>query len=323
MRLIGAAEVHRLTDYPALVAALLEMCRRGVDAVERWLIAGADAEGRAAECLIQPAWAHGRGLGLKIANVFAGNPRRGLPSVLGVYVLLDGATGAPLAVIDGAAETAVKTAANSAAAAALLARTDAAVLLMMGAGAMAPHLVAAHASVRPIRRVLVWNRTAATAEALAARLDRPGLRVTAVTDRAAAAAEADIVSCATFATAPILAGAWLRPGTHVDLVGSYTPAGREADAEVVRRGGRLFVDARFSTVAVVGDVIGPLQEGVIGEGDITDLAELARGQRPGRRNAAEITVFKSGGGGHQDLATALFLYERALAEGDQRPPLSA
>jgi ornithine cyclodeaminase len=181
---------------------------------------------------------------------------------------------------------------------------------MMGAGNLAPYLIRAHASVRPIRRVMIWNRTPDKAEALAARLDRPGLSVIAINDPAPVACEADIVSCATFASAPILEGAWLRPGCHVDLVGSYTPEGREADSEVLRRAGRLFVDARLSTVGVSGDVIGPLAEGVITEEGITDLFQLARGERLGRRDAQEITVFKSGGGGHEDLAAALFLHER-------------
>jgi ornithine cyclodeaminase len=185
-------------------------------------------------------------------------------------------------------------------------------MLMMGAGKLAPYLIAAHAAVRPIRRVLIWNRTADKAKSLAARLNRSGLAVEAVSDPGAAAAQADIVSCATYANEPILKGTWLKPGSHVDLVGSYRPDLRESDDDVVRRAGRIYVDARFSTVEISGDVIAPLTRNIIRTADLIDLFELAQEKRPGRRNAEEVTVFKSGGGGHEDLATAIMLYQRAF-----------
>ncbi len=312
MRVIDGNEVHRIADWGQLVDALTAMYRNGVDALERSILTQPAPGGGENDCLIQTAWMRDKAFGLKIANVFPGNVKLGKPSVVGLYVLFDGATGEPTAVIDGVAETFFKTAANSAVASSLLARNDASVLLMMGAGRLAPYLIAAHASVRPISRVLIWNRTRANAEALAARLDRPGLSVVVADDPAVAARTADIVSCATYATEPILQGAWLRPGAHVDLVGGYAPHFREADGQAVRRaGGRLFVDSRPSTVGVCGDVIGPMTEGVLAGDGITDLFELASGKRPGRQAESEITVFKSGGGGHEDLAAALALVERA------------
>ena len=151
------------------------------------------------------------------------------------------------------------------------------------------------------------------ASRLAAELTAAGLRASAVADPAEAAAEADIVSAATFATEPIVKGAWLKPGAHVDLVGGYTPQFREADGEAVRRSGRLYVDSRQSTVGVCGDVIGPIAEGVLTEANVIDLFELAQGKAAGRRGDNDITVFKSGGGGHEDLAAALALYAAARA----------
>ena len=135
-------------------------------------------------------------------------------------------------------------------------------MLMMGAGELAPHLIKAHASIRPIRQVLIWNRSPEKAKVLAARLNRPGFKVEAVSDPAEAAFRADLVSCATYAAQPILKGEWLKAGTHVDLVGSYRPDLREADDDVVRRAGRIFVDERSSTVGVSGDVIEPLDKGL-------------------------------------------------------------
>jgi alanine dehydrogenase len=176
-----------------------------------------------------------------------------------------------------------------------------------------PYLIAAHVSIRPIRHVLIWNRTTEKAKALAARLDKPGFKVEAVTDPAEAAAQADIISCATYSTEPILKGEWLKEGAHVDLVGSYRPDLRESDDDVVRKAGRLFVDERSSTVEISGDVIEPLKKGLVQPGDIADLFELAQGRKPGRRSEREITVFKSGGGGHEDLAVAMFLFDREVS----------
>jgi ornithine cyclodeaminase len=286
--------------------------------MDRMIMCQPTADGDEGDFLMQPAWMRGRAFGIKIANVFPGNEKRGKPSILGVYVLFDGNTGELLACIDGPAETMIKTACNSAVASRLLARSNAETMLMMGAGKLAPYLIAAHASARPIRRVLIWNRTAEKASALAARLSRPGLDVGAVADAAQAAAEADLISCATYAAEPILRGKWLKPGAHVDLVGSYRPDLRESDDAVVQRAGRLYVDARFSTVEIAGDVTEPLKRGIIRSSEITDLFELAQGKRPGRGSDSEITVFKSGGGGHEDLATAMMLYERAGGAGERR-----
>lgn len=311
MRFIDWDEVHRLADYPSVVGAIAQMYATGCDAMDRMIMSQPTVDGDDGDFLMQPAWMRGRAFGIKIANVFPANEARGKPSILGVYVLFDGNTGELLACIDGPAETMIKTACNSAVASRLLARRDAQTMLMMGAGKLAPYLIAAHASVRPLRRVLIWNRSAEKAKALAARLHRPDFTVQAVTDAVAAAAEADLISCATYASDPILRGGWLKPGAHIDLVGSYRPDLRESDDDVLRRAGRLFVDARFSTVEISGDVIEPLKRGIIQLLDITDLFELAQGRRPGRREESDITVFKSGGGGHEDLATAMMLYERA------------
>jgi alanine dehydrogenase len=312
MKFIDWDEVHRLADYPSVVDAIARMYAAGCDAMDRMMMSQPTADGDEGDFLMQPAWMRGRAFGIKIANVFPANETRGLPSILGVYVLFDGNTGELLACIDGPAETMIKTACNSAVASRLLARREAHTMLMMGAGKLAPYLIAAHACVRPLRRVLIWNRSFDKAQALAARLDRPDFSVQAVSDAAAAAGEADLISCATYAADPSLKGAWLKPGAHVDLVGSYRPDLRESDDDVVRRAGRLYVDARFSTVEISGDVIEPLKRKIIRPGDIADLFELAQGKRPGRADDKEITVFKSGGGGHEDLATAMMLYERAV-----------
>ncbi len=313
MRMVAAEDVHRLLDYPSLVEALCELFRRGVDRVERHLLTEPVAGGGRNDWLILPAWQFGRSLGVKLVSVFPGNEARGIASVLGLYLLFDGETGAPLLCVDGAALTLRKTAANSALAATYLARADAATLLMIGAGAMAPHLIQAHAAVRPIRRVLVWNRTPARAAALAREMALPGCTIEAVDDLPGAVGAADVISAATMAKAPILLGRWLRPGQHLDLVGGYREDMREADDEAIRRS-RIFVDARFTAAAHAGDISDPLARGLISDADITDSFQLARGEKPGRQHDAEITLFKSGGGGHEDLGTAQHLLSRLERE---------
>ncbi len=243
-----------------------------------------------------PAWQPGGLLGVKLVTVFPGNRACGLASVGSSYLLCDGATGRHLALLDGDTLTARRTAAASALAASFLARPDAARLLVVGAGHVAALLPEAHAAVRPLRTVTVWNRSAAGADTLAGRWRAAGFDARAVTDLRAAVAEADIVSCATLATAPLVQGAWLRPGTHLDLIGSFTPAMREADEAAVR-GARVFVDTEVA-LAEAGDLVG-LAPGELA-GSLTDLCKGA----PGRTSAAETTLFKSVGTALEDLAAA-------------------
>lgn len=181
---------------------------------------------------------------------------------------------------------------------------------MIGAGALAPRLIAAHAAVLPIAEVAIWNRTPERAQTLATRLDGPGLRVQAAHDLAEAVAEADIVSVATMSRAPLVEGAWLRPGAHLDLVGAYNPAMREADDAALRRA-RVHVDTRAGALKEAGDIVQALASGAIVPADIVgDLFDLCRGDTPGRRAADEITLFKSVGTAIEDLAAAVLVYER-------------
>src|SRR3954463_7760755 len=156
-------------------------------------------DGSPGTLLLMPAWRTGEALGVKIVTVFPDNSRRALPSVHGTYLLLDAATGMPKAVLDGTALTLRRTAAASALAAEFLAPPGSAVHLMVGTGALAPHLVAAYAAVRPIRQALVWGRNPAKAAALAGQLSASGIPAEPVSDLAQAVGRADIVTCATLA----------------------------------------------------------------------------------------------------------------------------
>src|SRR3984957_1437281 len=167
-RLIGASETHAGLNYDQLIEALRQMFRSGCTVPVRHHHAIPVGGGRPdATLLVMPAWQQGRYVGIKLVPVFPSNGERSLPAVMGTYALLDGATGTPLALIDGPALTLRRTAAASALAAGYLARPDAERLLLVGTGALIPHLLAAHAAVRPIHNVLIWGRDADKAARLA------------------------------------------------------------------------------------------------------------------------------------------------------------
>jgi len=314
MRFVSAEEIDAVLTPAAMADALAAAFAGGVSVPDRHHHTVPRPGRPDATLLLMPAWHDAVGpqafLGVKIVSVFPDNHSRGAPSVVGGYLLMSGDTGVPIAFLDGLRLTQWRTAAASALAARHLARPDARRLVMVGAGAMAPFLVAAHAAARPISEVAVWSRSPEPAERLAAALDRPGLRVRAVADLAAVVPDADIVSCATLATEPLVRGAWLSPGTHLDLVGAFRPTMREADDAALARA-RVFVDTR-AALAEAGELVQAIAAGAIGEADVVaDLFDLCRGA-PGRGSAAEITLFKSVGTALEDLAAAALVW-RCLA----------
>lgn len=310
-----AAGVHAALPYPALIEALRRGFAQGATAPVRHHHSVPRPGADPAVLLLMPAWFAGGVTGVKLVHICTGNEARGLPSVQGLYVLFDGPTGTPLATLDGTALTLRRTACASALAASRLARPDAASLLVVGAGALAPHLARAHAAVRPIRRVRIWNRTPERAREVAAALAATGLEAAAVEDLATAQAEADVISCCTMSRAPLVRGELVRPGTHVDLVGAYTPAMRESDDALIARA-RVFVDTREGALAEAGDLLQPIASGSFtAERIVADLADLASGRDPGRRAADEVTVFKSVGSAVEDLIAAALVVGRPAVPG--------
>jgi len=300
--IVDQATTAARLPFPALIAALRAAFVAGAEAPLRHRHMLAEANGT---LLLMPAWSGKAALGVKIVTVWPDNGRLGLNAVASTYLLCDGATGRHLAIIDGNELTARRTAAASALAGHYLARDDASHLLVVGAGHVASMLAPAWAAVRPIRTVTVWNRSAAGAERLAAALRGDGFDAQATTDLPAAVAAADVVSCATLAAEPVVLGTWLRPGTHLDLIGAYRPDMREADTAAVQMA-RVFIDTEAALVEA-GDLT---QAGVLAvEGS---LFSLCRGEAPGRRSAAEITLFKSVGSAIEDLAAAGVVYQPPL-----------
>jgi ornithine cyclodeaminase len=313
MQILDADATRARLPLTPLVDALRALFVAGCAVPQRHVHEIAQADGAAdgapaGHLLLMPAWQPGALLGVKMVSVFPGNRARGLPSVHGVYLLLDAATGVPLAQLDGSELTTRRTAAVSALAASLLARSDATRLLIVGAGRIASLVFDAMSCVRPIARVVVWNHRSDGAQALAERLRARGVDASAATDLGRAVAEADIVSCATLATRPLIEGRWLRPGTHLDLVGAFTPQMREADGECLRRA-RVFVD-HDEALEKAGDLLQAIAEGAFARERLQGtLAQLCRGECGARGAAREITLFKSVGSALQDLAAAQLVWK--------------
>ena len=306
MQIIDTATTRHHLAFGPLIEALrtmfvagCEVPARGVHRIEG---DGRDPRG-GGTLLVMPAWRAGARLGIKAVTIFPGNSARGLPGLHSTYLLFDATTGVPLAQLDGNEITSRRTAAAAALAASFLARADARRLLILGTGRVAKGLAEAMRCVRPIDEVVVWNYRPASAAMLAAELRAAGLVAHATEDLAQAVANADIVSCATLSTAALIRGEWLRPGSHLDLIGSFTPQMREADAECFARC-RVFVDTE-EALAKSGDLIDAIAAGTFGAERLQGtLAELCRGTRAGRVDAAERTLFKAVGSALEDLAAA-------------------
>lgn len=311
LRSYSAADVHAALSYPRLIEALREAFKRGGEPMPLRQAYEVGVNGAPATLLTMPAWIRGEALGVKLVTVFPQNSERGLGAVSSLYFLLDGQTGQPRAMIDGEALTNRRTAAASALASGYLSRTDSRTLLMVGTGHLVPELVAAHRTVRPIEKVLIWGRNLQRAMVLAETLVRQGVNAAAVTDLDETLPQADIVSCATTSTKPLVKGELMRPGTHLDLVGAFRPQMRESDDEAISRS-RVFVDTYPGTLAEAGDLLQPIAAGNWSADRICgDLHELTANAKPGRLDRDDITLFKSVGAAIEDLAAASLLVHEA------------
>ena len=258
--------------------------------------------------LLMPSW-DSQSLGVKLLSIYPENRSLERPTIQGVYVLFDGTDGRPIAVADAAALTVRRTSAASALAATFLARKTSRTLLMVGAGALAPHLIRAHATVISFSTILIWNRTPAKAHQMAQELSDESFAVKVVSDLQLACQEADLISCATRSTAPIIQGRWIKPGTHIDLVGGHTPEMREADDDLICKS-RVFVDSFEAASSEAGDLIQPIRDGVFTWDEVEgDLFDLVQRKSPIRKNSHEITLFKSVGTAIEDLIAGRLLID--------------
>lgn len=307
MQILTADMLDTAIDWAALMGALRHGHRLPKAQVDDVLLQQA---GR--KYLVRSAWIEGLGACTKAVTIYPENSGRNpaLPSVQGQVIMFDDSTGAPVGLIDGPAETRLKTAADSALGSALLSRETSKTLLMVGAGNMAGPLIAAHLAARPsLEKVLIWNRTEERAKTLAVELEREtGIAMEAVADLDAAVPLADIICSATMSQQPLIKGDLLCQGTHLDLVGAYAADMREADDVALNRA-RLFADSFKTTLDHIGEYKIPLQKGIIQRDDVlADFYGLVAGA-PGRVSDRDITLFKNGGGAHLDLMISHHLAE--------------
>jgi ornithine cyclodeaminase/alanine dehydrogenase-like protein (mu-crystallin family) len=309
------------------VAAALPM-REAIEATRRAFgqLASGEADmalrsavrSRAGTTLLMPAYLADREeLAVKLVSVYPRNEARGLPLIHGLVVVLDPETGVPLAAVEGAPLTALRTGAVTGLATDLLARDDASVLALFGAGAQAGPQLDAICAVRPIREVRVYTRDPAHAAAFvaSARERAGGTRVVTAETADEAVRGADVIVAATSSATPVFDGLLVEPGAHVVGVGSFRPDMQEVDAALVLRA-KIVVDQLAAALEEAGDLVVPMRAGLLVLDRIhAELGDIVIGERPGRESRDEITFFKSVGLAIQDAAVGAAVV-RAAVEGD-------
>ncbi len=262
--------------------------------------------------LLMPAWKNKRYVGLKIITVSPYNASKNMATIQGVYMLMDAKDGKVIAQFDAKSLTNLRTAASSALASTYLSRKDASTMLMIGTGSLAPELIKAHCSVRPIETVFVWGRNYEKARKLAQGLSIGKMEIIPVSNLEEYISNVDIVSTATSSSDPLVFGDRLIPGQHIDLVGAFKPTWREAD-DLAILNSSVFVDTRQGTLEESGELLIPMGKGLFKQEDIlADLFELCKNQKQGRISDQEITCFISVGFALEDLAAAELVWEKHM-----------
>ena len=311
MKTLTKQELASLLPYDELIEALRNGFKQGAEAPLRHSHQIKTNGENENSLLIMPCWQTGRRLGIKTVIVCPDNYKQGLGAVQASYMLLDATTGIPLAQMDGDELTVRRTSSASALASTILSNPEASKLLMMGAGKLAPHMISAHAAARNLKEIIIWSRDHEQAKKLAEKLNHKLNADVAVVDNPKEYAyEADIISSATLATDPIIKGAWLNPNKqqHIDIVGGYTYAMREADNDVLK-GAAIYVDTFAGAMAEAGDILRPIEEGIITKDDVIGDLFTMVGDNFQKQNIKR-TVFKSVGTALEDLVGANLAYAK-------------
>lgn len=257
----------------------------------------------------------GTGATVKLVTVMPGNAAQGLPTIHALIVWFDAVTGRPVAILDGATITAMRTGAASGVGTRLLARADAETLAVIGAGVQAEWQIRAVLAARPIHRVAVYARDAEGREAFARRMaDETGIVVDAAPDAEAAVREADVICCATTSSEPVFDASWVRPGAHVNGIGAYRLDMVELPPGLFGRAAVVAIDSHPASMAEAGDVIAAIAQGFVAEADLVEIGAIERDWAASRDPEA-ITIFKSVGLAIQDVAAAELVVARVIAEG--------
>lgn len=254
--------------------------------------------------------------GVKLVSLIPRNKPPQYSSHLGIVLLFEVEHGQPVALLDAAEITAIRTAAASGLATRLLARPDASSLAILGAGEQASSHLAAMLAVRKLRRIRIWARDPDKAAAFAAAEGtKHGVTIDVAPTVRDAVQHAEIICTVTKAREPILFGDWIEPGTHLNVVGSSVAGTAEIDIPTVVKS-RFFVDYRSSTITEGGDYLRALRAGAITpEHILAEIGEVANGSKAGRTSPVDVTLYKSLGIAPQDLASAHYVLQKARERG--------
>lgn len=317
LRILSGAEVRQAVTMAEAIQAVREayvQLSAGQAVVP--LRTPVEVETRDAVTLFMPAYlAASDAMAAKIVSVFPGNPAQGLPLIHAVVIVVDAETGRPMALMDGTYLTALRTGAASGVATDLLARPDARVAAIFGAGAQARTQLEAVCTVRTIEQVWVYDAATEVSQDYVEEMRQRGrpipADIRAADSPAQAVADADVICTATTSATPVFDDVDLKAGVHINGIGAYTPEMQEIPGATVARA-KVVVDSRSASLAEAGDLIVPLQTGLITKASIHgEIGEVAAGRIPARESRAEVTFFKSVGVAVQDVAVAGLALRRA------------
>jgi ornithine cyclodeaminase/alanine dehydrogenase-like protein (mu-crystallin family) len=318
LRILSGKEIRQAVTMSEIIAAMetafVELSAGRSEMPVRSHIGIAEPAGTA---LFMPCYLKAiKMIGIKTLTLFDDNRRNGLPYIQGMVSLLDGTTGAPVAILDGTTITAMRTGAASGLATKLLAREETATCAIFGAGVQGRTQLEAVCAVRRIKKAFVVDLCPETAKRYAEEMSRAlGIEIVVAATPAEAVRHADVICCATLSATPVFDDRDLPAGVHVNAVGSYKPHVQEIPEETVLRS-RLYVDHRESALAETGDLIIPISKGLMTQAHIiAEIGEVAAGLAPARMSGSEITFFKSVGVAVQDLAAAAAVLKKAEALG--------
>ncbi len=311
MKYFDKHEIEEALSYPDLINKLESAFQKDYEVPERLHYNYESGSGvDTSTLLLMPAWKSGAFVGLKIISVSPYNTNKQLATIQGIYVLMNASDGQIVAQFDAKSLTNLRTAASSALASKFLSKKHSKSMLMIGTGALAPELIKAHRSVRPIEKVWLWGRSNEKARKMAQEIIIDGVDVQPVDKIEDVISETDIISTATSSSVPLVFGDQLVPGQHLDLVGAFKPSWREADEKAIINSS-IFVDTLEGTLKESGELLMPIEKGHFAPEDIkAELFNLCKKQHPGRTNDDENTVFISVGYALEDLAAAELVWEK-------------
>ncbi len=313
MKVISAEEVHSALSYPELVDSLQEAYGGKYSMPPRQVFLLDENTNNDAFAVL-PSWSE-QFIGVKAFTYFpeAEEPYKSLYSKI---LLFNREHGEPLALVDGTTVTFWRTAGISGLATRLLSREDSETMLLLGTGNLAPYIIRANLSVRPLKKVMVWGRSLAKAEAVVGKMQKEfaDVEFSAIEDRQVACSQADIVVAATGSHEPVVLGEWIMPGTHTDFIGNHHADKRECDTDLIIKA-KVYADSRVNAFKEAGEILVPIKEGVFTEdGVVAELNEMCRGDAVLRQNEEEITLFKSIGMAMSDLVGAGLAYNEVIKD---------